>query len=116
MSGNKRGQGVICIILAISLMFPGCAQKPREELTEQYKFDKDGRLAQKIAPDGGKTTFKYNQDGLPVEINYPGGFVKYGYDAQGQRLWMKDNHGTTEYYYDAFNRLVGVLWQYNPTK
>jgi len=107
---------LIWVLLAVLFIFPGCMRKSPEELTEQYKFDQKGRLVQKIAKDGGKTTVKYNHDGLPVEIIYPGGWVRYGYTPGGLRTWMRDGTGVTEYYYDGVNRLRGVFWKHGIEK
>jgi YD repeat-containing protein len=105
-----------CFILALAFLFfsPGCSRKPSGTISEEFEFDKEGHLVCRITPDGSKIKYKYNEQGLPVEIDYTDGPVLYGYDAAGNRIWMKDTSGTTEYYYDAFDRLVGVISKHSP--
>ncbi|MCX5893300.1 MAG: hypothetical protein NTW80_10095, partial [Deltaproteobacteria bacterium] len=117
MARKKLAASFLALLLSVSLALPGCTREQTGQWhTEQYHFSKEGRLVMKIAPDGGKSEFKYNRDGLPVEIKYPGGWVKYGYDVDGRRTWMKDGTGVTEYYYDALNRPVGVAQRHGVDK
>ncbi|MCP4423367.1 MAG: choice-of-anchor D domain-containing protein, partial [Chloroflexi bacterium] len=49
--------------------------------------------------------------GQLTRISYPdGAFVAYGYDTNGNRISMTDSWGTTDYVYDAFNRLAAVYF------
>ncbi|HID08179.1 MAG TPA: hypothetical protein EYP10_13655, partial [Armatimonadetes bacterium] len=107
---------VIITLLTIIALMVGCSSRQERSLTEQYKYDSAGKLVCKIAPDGSKTEYKYNNRSLLTEVKYPGGWVRYGYDEDGNRIWMKDKTGTTEYYYDTFDRLVGVIWKHSPWK
>jgi RHS repeat-associated protein len=109
----RKSTIVFFLLIAIAL-FIGCSRRDKTVILEQYKFDSQGRLICKIAPDGGGTTYKYNKQGLLIEIRYPDGWVRYSYDENGNRIWMKDKTGTTEYYYDALDRLVGVIWKHSP--
>lgn len=106
---------LIFSILAV-LAVTGCSTKSKHVIIEQYEYYKNGKLKAKIAPDGSRTKYEYNGQGLPIKIVYPGGRVLYGYDENGNRIWMKDQTGTTEYYYDAFDRLVGAIWKHGPWK
>jgi YD repeat-containing protein len=100
-------------LLAAIIFLSPCSRSPKGPLIEQYTYDSQGKLIFKTAPDGGKIEFKYNDQGLLTEIRYPGGYVRCGYEKNGNRAWMKDRTGTTRYYYDAFNRLVGVIWKHH---
>ncbi len=83
-------------------------------LQEQYRFDEQGRVTAYISPTGNKTSLQYDKNGNLKEIDYPEGLVRYGYDENGNRIWMKDNTGITEYYYDAFDRLIAVISEHSP--
>jgi len=109
----KKPVIIITLFIVIALMV-SCSSPQKDSITEQYKYDDEGRLVCRIAPDGSKTTFKYNEQGVPTEVRYPGSRVRYGYDENGNRIWMKDKTGTTEYYYDVFDCLVGVIWKHSP--
>jgi YD repeat-containing protein len=69
-----------------------------------------------IGPDGRKTSFKYDSRGLPIEVISPGGAARFGYDANGNRIWTRDSAGSTEYYYDAFDRLSAAIWDRGPKR
>ena len=96
--------------------FSGCSPHAKRTVSERYEYDSEGRLTCKIAPDGSKTEYKYNNQGLLTKISYPKGTVSYGYDASGNRIWMEDEHGRTEYKYDAFDRLIEAVFKYSPEK
>jgi YD repeat-containing protein len=83
-------------------------------LKEQYTYSQEGRLVSYHSPDGRKTSFQYNEKEGLAEVRYPGGAVRYGYDKNGNRIWMKDADGATEYYYDPFDRLAAVVWKRGP--
>lgn len=94
----------------------GCSQQQRI-ISDQFKYNKEGRLICKIAPDGSKIKYKYNNQGLPIEIEYSNDSVRYGYyDTNGNRIWMQNRSGKTEYKYDAFDRLIEVIFKYSPEK
>ncbi len=103
-------------ILLIIAIITNCSSNIGKDISEQYEYDSEGRLIEKIAPDGGKTGFKYNEQGLLKKIIYPKGSVSYAYDVIGNRIWMQDEHGKTEYKYDAFDRLTEVIFRYSPEK
>lgn len=105
----------ICgMFLLASILLSGCSRQPDGSLRVRYSYDHDGRLTSLSEPDGSKTSFQYNEQGLPITVRYRGGQVSYGYDQSGNRLWMQDETGTTEYYYDAFDRLIGVMSKHSP--
>jgi len=109
-------QQEICTFLTLFflLLFSGCSNEGI--LSEQYEYDKDGRLICRITPDGSKTKYKYNDQGLLIEIKYPDSPVRYGYDANGNRIWVQNRSGKTEYKYDAFDRPIEVIFKYSPEK
>jgi len=107
---------IVLVTLILCGHLEGCSRKDASFLIEQYKYDNEGRIIEKIAPDGGKINYTYNDHGQPILIKYKGGSVRYGYDASGNRIWMENEHGRTEYRYDAFNRLTEAIFRYSPEK
>ena len=103
----------------IIFLITGCVPQVDPDfkvIKEQYKYDNNGRLISKTAPDGRKTYYRYNKLGLLGGIKYPDSWVHYEYDKNGNRIRISDRTGNTEYYYDAFDRLIGVLWRRNPQR
>ena len=119
---GKIGIGALitAITCGILITLVGCPGRSKEvvpkQYQEQYQYDTKSRLTCRVAPDGSKTEFQYNERGLLAKISYPKGSVSYGYDASGNRIWMQDKHGKTEYNYDAFDRLTDVIFRYGPEK
>jgi RHS repeat-associated protein len=103
---------IMTVMTAFTLV--GCGGGLRKTMSERYVYDRQGRLSAKTLPGGQKMSFKYDNRDEITEIGYRGGWVRYGYDANGNRAWMRDPTGTTEYYYDAFDRLVGVVSKHSP--
>ena len=111
----------IIVLLLISLWFSiGCSPHQKDVISKRYHYDAKGQLIRKIAPDGNKTRYEYNKDGLITKIIYPEETVSYGYDASGNRIWMDNEYGRnkykSEYKYDAFNRLKETVFKYNSGK
>ncbi|MBI5222789.1 hypothetical protein HY990_00040 [Candidatus Micrarchaeota archaeon] len=100
----------------LACLLPGCSESKASVLSEQYEFDKEGRLIEKISPDNNKIKYKYNNKGFLVEIKYPDDAVRYDYDVNGNRIWMQNKAGKTEYKYDIFGRLIEVVSKYSPVK
>lgn len=115
---RRQAWSALVLSALITLLgYTAChAAKHREVIIEQFRYDSNGRLVCRVAPDGAATTLRYNEQGLLSAIRYPDGWVRYGYDESGNRIWMKDKMGTTEYYYDFFDRLIGVIWRRNPLR
>lgn len=96
------------------IVLENCSDSSKESFSEQYRFDDEGRLISSVLPEGNWSEFLYNEQGLLSEARYPDGMTHYSYDENGNRVWMRDTTGTTEYYYDAFNRLAGVISEHSP--
>ncbi|MEK7752170.1 MAG: hypothetical protein AAB654_09665, partial [Acidobacteriota bacterium] len=109
----QRGPAIVAI--AVTMVLTGCSRRGARQ-TEQLRYDSDGRLVRWTSADGSHTTIGYNKDGLPVSVTFRGGWVRYGYDRNGNRIWMEDKTGATEYFYDALDRLIGVIWKHGPRK
>ena len=107
---------VISIALLMIVFMGGCSGRHDGLLSEKFQYDNQGRLTLKVARDGGKTKYQYNKQGLPSTIKYPNDTVKYGYDPNGNRIWMSNKSGRTEYQYDPFDRLIEVVFKYSPER
>ncbi len=85
--------------------------------TTRYSYDAIGNRSVMTDAKGVVTSFVY--DGLDrlLTINYPGSQpdVNFTYDALSNRQVMTDGTGTTQYDYDALNRLVEVVDGNNQT-
>ena len=93
-----------------------CSHKEPKFLSEKYIYDKDGEILSFKAANGQLTNYTYNDQKLPIEIKYSGGSTTFGYDANGNRVWMKDSKGISKYFYDASDRLIGFISNYKPKK
>lgn len=103
--------------LLLVIIFISCSSRENyKQLEEHYEFDNNGRLISKTTPDGSEIKYKYNENGLPIEINSPKGNVEYSYDENGNRVSMVDDNGKTTYEYDAFDRLTEVVYNYSPER
>lgn len=85
----------------------------------------------KTDPRGATATFTYNARHLVTNITYakPAGIgmvgdpspnaiprsdpVNFDYDAAGNRLWMTDGQGRTDYVYDTWSRLTSETRRFN---
>ncbi|MGA2736170.1 MAG: hypothetical protein ABSG65_01835 [Bryobacteraceae bacterium] len=90
--------------------------RPTRLMAEQYRFDDHGRLVEIVRPDGRSTRYTYDDEGRLVRVRFGEGSVEYGYEAGGNRLWMKDATGTAEYYRDALGRVTDVVWRHGSTQ
>ena len=97
----------------------------------QYDFDTEGRLAQKIDPNGNTVTYTYSDDHLTQisnsfgrtltltwtddrisQVSAGSRTVQYDYDASGRMITSRDADGyVTTFEYDPGNRLTKI---YNP--
>ncbi|MBC8459634.1 MAG: RHS repeat protein, partial [Deltaproteobacteria bacterium] len=116
ISPERKSIVAITLLSIVAIMIGCSSQHDTVATSEQYEYDRDGRLICKTTPDGSKIKYKYNKQGLPSEIEYPDDSVKYGYDANGNRIWMQNRNGKTEYKYDAFERLSEVIFKCSPEK
>ncbi len=67
-TGRIKVMSAITFLIIIALA--GCFSRQETALSEQYEYDKEGRLICRIAPDGNKIKYKYNNQGLSVEISW----------------------------------------------
>ena len=77
-----------------------------------YTYDDASRLATKTDAKSQVTTLGYNNRGDVTSVDYPTGTpdVSFTYDAVRNRTQMVDGTGTTNYSYDAVNRLTSVTF------
>ena len=86
----------------------------------QYNYDENGRLKEKIFPNGVRSDYAYSTAGVLASLTYRDeeGILdsyKYQYDAVGnkigierQRRDLPEESGSYRYEYDALNRLLSV--------
>ncbi len=86
----------------------------------RYIYDENGRLSEKLFPNGMRTNYSYGITGALESLNHwdKEGLlesIKYRYDAVGnkieierQRRGLQEESGVYCYEYDALNRLVGA--------
>jgi YD repeat-containing protein len=103
------------IIVVSALCFVASCKK-HQRVAASFEFDAAGHLLSATGPDGKKASFSYNSEGLPTDVVSPDGSAHYGYDAHGNRIWVRDDAGATEYYYDAFDRLSAAIWDRGPRR
>jgi RHS repeat-associated protein len=71
-----------------------------------YEYDAAGNRTKMTEADGGVTTYTYDALNQLTKVVYPdGAFQEYTYDNVGNRLVLRDSTGTTNYSYDAADRL-----------
>ncbi len=72
---------------------------------EHFIYDCIGNVIQKMC--GNRTiNYHYNAASQLVGIEYPDSSVTFTYDANGNRISMDDQAGSTSYVYDSRNRLI----------
>lgn len=79
--------------------------------TTHYSYDASGRAKSTTTPEGLTTSYAYTPAGELQSVDYqdPNTHdVSYVYDADGLRLSMTDDTGTTDYAYDTLGRLTKV--------
>lgn len=103
------------MIVLISVI--GCSSPLNEKsIVEEFIFDNQGKILSNVKPDGSKIVFKYNDRALPKDIILPDDQVRYGYDKNGNRIWMENKTGRTEYKYDALDRIKEIIFRYSPVR
>jgi YD repeat-containing protein len=106
------------------------SQAPEQARAVTYQYNADDTLWKVFTPrepEGSSpqdvtTTLTYNNRRLVrrVEYSVPAGLtnvpatgpVEYEYDAAGNRLWMTDESGRTDYQYDSLSRLQSETRQF----
>ena len=78
-----------------------------EKRTTRFTYDAAGHLTAKINPDGSKISYDYDKLGALTSRKYSDGStsVIYGYDAQGNRVTMSDESGSSKTTYDSIGRV-----------
>ncbi|GLR26284.1 hypothetical protein GCM10007875_13730 [Limnobacter litoralis] len=80
------------------------------QATYHYRFEWNPAARQSAVIDtrGGRTTYQFNAQGLPLQITDPeGGIVQFEYDEYGRLLRQTDPLGNTDLFaYDAQGRLL----------
>jgi len=72
-----------------------------------YGYDATGNQVSVSTPAGRRITMSYDALDRVVEKRFDGTvFASYSYDANGNRVGMRDSRGATNYTYDALNRLT----------
>ena len=61
---------VAITLLTIIALVADCSSRDGRNISEQYKYDSEGKLVCKIAPDGSKTEYKYDNQRLLIEVRY----------------------------------------------
>ena len=97
--------------------------------TITYRYDDEGRLTEKVFPDGIRTTWQYDrEDGLPVSLTHTdqNGVLDrytYAYDPMGnktavtrQRRGLPRESGAYTYTYDPIGRLTAVAKDGTPLR
>ncbi len=81
-----------------------------------YSYRSSGQLAGITRPNTVATTYSYDTAGRLTGLHHVQGGattlnnIVYGLDNNGNRDWMTDNDGLTDYVYDALNRLDAVTY------
>ena len=72
-----------------------------------YTYDNNGNRLSMTDHEGGVNRYEYDGDNRLTQVNYPDGTIEsYMFDATGNRLSLKKDGVTTEYAYDAADRLL----------
>ncbi len=72
-----------------------------------YHYAPGGQL-QSVTDATGTTSYTYNVEGQPVEVDSPEGTIKYQYDANGNRTAVITAVSTTTYAYNSLSQLTAV--------
>jgi YD repeat-containing protein len=112
---TEKFKRLISLVLVASFCFLiSCSRRHR--VAVELQFDAAGHLLSSTGPDGKKTTFKYDSRGLVIDATSPDGSAQFDYNAHRNRIWVRDDAGATEYYYDAFDRLSAAIWDRGPRR
>lgn len=99
----------LLIIFFCASILLGCSRQSTDTIIEQYQYDKEGRLILRITPDTSKIKYKYNDQGLLIEIEYPDDHVRYGYEANGNRIWLANKSWRTVRY-SVWGKISLDIW------
>lgn len=92
-------------------MLGGAASAAEALLSHSFVYDAKGNLIERLDANGNSVRQTYDELDRLVRIDYQNGsFVKYTYDANGNRASMTDSTGTTEYEYDDLDRQTKITY------
>jgi RHS repeat-associated protein len=75
---------------------------------ESFKYDANGNLIERQSPNGS-TRYKYDAENHLIGVTKPDGKeVLFGYSPLGERIWRKDESGTTWFVSDGINRIADL--------
>jgi large repetitive protein len=77
---------------------------------EEWKYDLAGNMTRHRLADGNSNLYDYDNLNRLKQLNYfDGKIVTHTYTLAGQKETVKDYRGTTNYSYDAQDRVTGVI-------
>ena len=102
--------------LCLLLLSTNCDwKKPARSDTavvSNVKYNSRNKLTKVVLNNLHELDFSYNSSGSLVDLHFGQGSVSYGYENGGNRLWIKDQTGATEYYRDELGRVSDAVWRH----
>lgn len=90
---------------------------------KKFIYDLKDNITEKIDGNGISTLYEYDALNRLTGVQYPGEYLKYSYDEQGNRTVTEDVYGATTYQYNLLGHMTAVTdpdgytlsYEYNKT-
>jgi len=83
---------------------------PEGTPVEEFDYYPVGTPLWKKSRKPGQTNYVYNKNNRLTSLSSPNISIGYGYDKAGNKDWMADVTGSTDFEYDELNRLKYVIY------
>ena len=91
--GLAIGAGLVVVGIVTAVFLSRGRRSESAGAASVFEFDAAGHLVKAVQPGGVSFDWTYDARGLPVEVRFPEGTLRAGYDADGNQAWVRDPTG-----------------------